>query len=253
MPFLDHLEELRWRILKSLLAVGVALIFTFWLTTASGLDIIGIVTKPIEPYLHGKHLTITGPVEKFTLLLQAAVALAVVLAFPVVGYQIWAFLSPALSAKERKTLIPALIAATLLFAAGIAMSVFVFVPMTMSLMEKLPGDSLDQMFMASEYFGFLFAISLAFGVLFELPIVILVLTAIGLVTPQFLSKYRRHAAVATLVICEIVTPGDFIISTLMLWIPVYGLYEVSVIVSRFVYRARLKREREAEISGGVPD
>ena len=79
---------------------------------------------------------------------------------------------------------------------------------------------------------------------------ILTLTAIGLVTPQFLTKYRRHAIVATLIVCEIVTPGDFIISTLMLWIPVYGLYEVSIIVSRFVYRARLKREREAALSGG---
>jgi sec-independent protein translocase protein TatC len=94
-------------------------------------------------------------------------------------------------------------------------------------------------------------VSLAFGAMFELPILILTLTAIGLVTPQFLTKYRRHAVVATLIVCEIVTPGDFIISTLMLWIPVYGLYEVSIIVSRFVYKARLKREREAEISGGV--
>jgi sec-independent protein translocase protein TatC len=251
MPFLDHLEELRWRILKSLLGIAIAFVFTFWLTTASGLDVIGIATKPIEPYLHGKHLVYTHPVEPFTLLLQAAGVLAVVLAFPVVGYQVWAFLSPALSRSERKVLIPVLIAATLLFLAGIAMSVFVFVPVTMGLMDKLPHGSLDSMLTVSEYFGFLFAVSLAFGVMFELPIVILALTAMGLITPQFLTKYRRHAIVATLIVCEIVTPGDFIISTLMLWIPVYGLYEASIIVSRFVYRARLRREREAEISGGL--
>lgn len=251
MPFLDHLEELRWRILKSLLAIAIAFVFTFWLCTASGIDVIAIVTRPIEPYLHGKHLVLTGPVEKFTLLLQAAGFLAIALAFPAVGYQIWAFLSPALSKQERKVLIPVLIGAALLFVAGIAMAVFVFVPVTMGLMEKLPGASLDTMLLASEYFGFLFAISLAFGVMFELPIFILALTAIGLITPQFLTKYRRHAIVATLIVCEIVTPGDFIISTLMLWIPVYGLYELSIIVSRFVYRARLKREREAELSGGL--
>ena len=251
MPFLDHLEELRWRILKSLLGVAIAFVFTFWLCTASGLDVIAIVTKPIVPYLHGKHLVLTGPVEKFTLLLQAAGVLAFILAFPVVGYQVWAFLSPALSPKERKVLIPVLIAATFLFLGGLAVAIFVFVPVTMGLMDKLPGASLDTMLLASEYFGFLFAVSLAFGVLFELPVVILALTAIGLITPQFLTKYRRHAIVATLIVCEIVTPGDFIISTLMLWIPVYGLYEVSIIVSRFVYKARLKREREAEISGGL--
>ena len=124
------------------------------------------------------------------------------------------------------------------------MSVFVFVPVTMGLMDKLPHASIEPMLTVSEYFGFLFAVSLAFGVMFELPILILTLTAIGLVTPQFLSKYRRNAIVATLVVCEIVTPGDFIISTLMLWIPVYGLYGLSIIVSRFVYRAELKRELE---------
>jgi sec-independent protein translocase protein TatC len=252
MPFLDHLEELRWRILKSLLAIAIAFAFTFWLVTASGkLDVIGIATRPIEKYLHGRHLVQLGPIEPFTILLQAAGVLALVIAGPVVGYQIWAFLAPALSKKERKVLIPVLIAAAVLFLAGIAMSVFVFVPTTMGLMEKLPHASLDMMLTAREYFGFLFAVSLAFGVMFELPIVILALTAIGLVTPQFLTKYRRHAIVATLIVCEIVTPGDFIISTLMLWIPVYALYEVSIIVSRFVYRARMKREREAEISGGL--
>ena len=251
MPFLDHLEELRWRILKSLLAIAIAFAFTFWLVTASGLDVIGIATKPIEPYLHGQHLVYTGPIDPFTILLQAAGVLAVVLAFPVVGYQIWAFLSPALSRKERKVLVPVLIAAALLFLAGIAMSVFVFVPVTMGLMDKLPHASINAMLTVSEYFGFLFAVSLAFGAMFELPIVILALTAIGVVTPQFLTKYRRHAIVATLIICEIVTPGDFIISTLMLWIPVYGLYELSIIVSRFVYKARLKREREAELAGDV--
>ncbi|MGH7654284.1 MAG: twin-arginine translocase subunit TatC [Gemmatimonadaceae bacterium] len=250
MPFLDHLEELRWRILKSLLAVAIAFVFTFWLATASGVDLIAIAVKPIAPYLTRK-LVYTHPIDPFTILLQVAGVLAVVIAFPAVGYQVWAFLSPALSKKERKVLIPVLIGAAVLFLAGIAMSVFVFVPVTMGLMNKLPHASIDAMLTVSEYFGFLFAVSLAFGAMFELPIVILALTAIGLVTPQFLTKYRRHAIVGTLIICEIVTPGDFIISTLMLWIPVYGLYEVSIIVSRFVYKARLKREREAELSGGL--
>ena len=251
MPFLDHLEELRWRILKSLLAVAIAFVFTFWLCTASGLDVIGIVTKPIQPYLHGRHLVYTHPIEPFTLLLQAAGVLAFVIAEPVVAYQVWAFLAPALTGREKKALIPILIGAALLFLAGIALAVFMFVPVTMGLMDKLPHGSLDSMLTVSEYFSFLFSVSLAFGATFELPIVILALTAMGLVTPQFLSKYRRHAIVATLIVCEIVTPGDFIISTLMLWVPVYGLYELSIIVSRFVFRARLKREREEALASSA--
>src|SRR5450759_3887023 len=163
MAFLDHLEELRWRILKSLLAVAIAFVFTFWLCTASGLDIIGIATKPIEPYLHGRNLVYTGVVEPFTLLIQAAGVLAIVIAGPVVAYQIWSFLMPALTKEERKVLIPVLVAAAVLFLAGIAMSVFVFVPVTMGLIERLPHASLDSMLMVSEYFGFLFAVSLAFG------------------------------------------------------------------------------------------
>ena len=85
--------------------------------------------------------------------------------------------------------------------------------------------------------------------MFELPILILALTALGIITPAFLTKYRRHAIVATLIICEIITPGDFIISTLMLWIPVYGLYELSIVVSWFVFRARLKRQSEPDTIG----
>ena len=105
MPFLDHFEELRWRILKSLLGIAIAFAFTFWLCTASGLDVIAIATHPIEKYLT-KHLVYTNPIEPFTILLQAAGVLAVIVAFPVVGYQVWAFLSPALSKSERKVLIP---------------------------------------------------------------------------------------------------------------------------------------------------
>ncbi len=178
------------------------------------------------------------------LLLQAAGVLAAVIAGPIVAYQIWAFLVPALTRRERKALIPVLIGAAMQFLAGIALSVFMFVPVTMNLIDKLPHGSLEPMLTVSEYFGFLFQVSLAFGVMFELPIVILALTAIGLITPQILTKYRRHAAVATLVVSEIVTPGDILISTLMLWIPVYALYELSIIVSGFVYRAKLKGEQE---------
>ena len=249
MPFLDHLEELRWRILKSLVALIVAIAFTFWFCLSSGVDVLAILIHPVLPYLHGKPLIYTHPVDPFTLLLQIAMGLAVVLASPVVGYQIWAFLSPALMPRERKVIIPVLVGAAVLFLAGISMSVFVFVPVTMGLIGNIHTTALEPMLSAGDYFGFLFSVSLSFGVMFELPILILLLTALGLITPKFLTKYRRHAIVATLIVCEIITPGDFIISTLMLWIPVYGLYELSIVVSWFVYRARLRRQNQSETIG----
>ena len=246
MPFLDHLEELRWRILKSLLALIIAFGFTFWFCTSSGVDVFAFLIRPIQPYLHGKALIYTHPVDKFSLLLQIAIGLGVVLASPVVAFQIWAFLSPALMPREKKVVIPVLIGAAALFLCGVALSVFVFVPVTMGLMDQIKTTALEAMLSASDYFGFLFSVSLAFGAMFELPILILALTALGIITPKLLTKYRRHAIVATLIICEIITPGDVIISTLILWIPVYGLYELSIIVAWFVHRARIKRQSRSE-------
>jgi sec-independent protein translocase protein TatC len=249
MPFLDHLEELRWRILKSLIALMVAFFVSFWICTSGHVDVYALLTAPIKPYLHGQPLYVTHVVDKFTILLQIAGGLAAVLASPVIAFQIWAFLSPALTAKERHVIIPVLVAAAGLFLCGVALSVFVFVPVTMGLMEQIKTEAIAPLYTAGEYFGFLFSISLAFGAMFELPILILALTALGLITPALLTKYRRHAIVATLIVCEIITPGDVIISTLVLWIPVYGLYELSIVVSWFVYRARRKRAAQAGTIG----
>jgi len=243
MPFLDHLEELRWRIVKALAALVVG--FFISMLVCTNYDVIALMIRPITPYLHGKNLIVTHPVEKFTILLKIATGLAIVLASPAVAYQAWAFLAPALTAKERRVIVPVLIFAAVLFLAGVAMSVFVFVPVTMGLMDNIKTAAIEPFYSAGEYFGFLFSVSLAFGVMFELPILILALTALGLVTPAFLSRYRRHAFVVLLVACEIITPGDFIISTLMLFVPVYGLYELSIVASWVVHRARKRREAAA--------
>lgn len=249
MPFLDHLEELRWRIFKSLLALIVTFAVSMWVCT--NIDVFALLAAPIKPYLHGKPLYYTHPVEKFTILMQVAVGLALAMASPVLLYQVWAFLSPALTKRERTVVIPVFGFALVLFASGVAMANMVFIPITMKLLEGIKTDMLEPLLTASEYYGFIITTSLAFGAVFELPILVLLLTALGLVTPKLMSKYRRHAFVALLFICEIVTPGDLIISTLALFIPVYGLYELSIIVSWFVYRARQRRlaARDAEAPG----
>ena len=249
MPFLDHLEELRWRLLKGIVALMVGIGVSMSICMNPKYDVIALLIKPIAPFLTGSSLVYTHPVEPFSILLKIAIGLGFVLASPVIAYQIWAFLSPALMPRERKVLIPVLVGAALLFLGGIAVSVFVFVPVTMSLMQTIQTSALRQMISADDYFGFLFSISLAFGAMFELPIVILALTALGLITPKLLTKYRRHAFVICLVVCEIITPGDVIISTLVLFVPVYGLYELSIIVSWFVHRARLRRQKESAAIG----
>ena len=249
MPFLEHLEELRWRIVKSLIALFVCFGFAFWFCYTY--DILPILIKPILSQLPDGKLVYTNPMAPATILMQISGVLGLVLASPVIGYQVWCFLSPALAPRERKVIVPVLGFAAALFIAGIALAVLVFVPVSVELMKGLQSDSLKAMITAEAYFGFMLFICLAFGAIFEMPIVILILTALGLITPTALSKARRWAAVISLVASMIITPGDAVASTLILWVPVYGLYEFSIVVSWFVYRARKKREAAAAAAESI--
>ena len=254
MPFLDHLEELRWRLVKSLAALVGSFFVSFYVTWIYFGQIIDWMVRPILPLLDSGKLVYTHPMGKFTILMQMAGIVAGIMASPVIGYQIWCFLSPALNPRERKVIIPVLGFAALLFLAGVALAVFIFVPVTAQMMTALQSDSLTSMITAEAYFSFMFFICLAFGAVFEMPILVLILTALGMITPQALKSVRRWAIVISLVVCEVITPGDAVISTLILWIPVYGLYELSIVVSWFVYRARKKREAAAariEAEAGV--
>ncbi len=244
MPFLDHLEELRFR----LFWIGGALLVAFGLafTLVSNFDVIGLLALPAKDFLHGGKLIYTHPADPFTILMQVSFGLGLVLASPVIGYQVWSFLSPALHPHEKRVVIPVILGAVLLFLSGCAMSVAWVLPVTLKLLGGISSDSLQQMISASEYFSFAVTLTLAFGAVFELPILILALTALGLVTPRILIKFRRHSFVGMLILSAIITPGDLIISTLMLFIPLYGLYELSIILSWFVYRAKQKKARREE-------
>lgn len=249
MPFLDHLEELRWRIVKSLAAVAITFSAAFWLAWTHADAILKVLVEPIRALLPDGHLVYTHPMGLFTIIMQMSGVMALVLASPVVGYQVWAFLSPALTKRERNVIVPVLGFGVLLFLAGVLLAVKVFVPITTTLLTTVKTDTVVPLITAGDYFGFIFFICLAFGAVFELPILVLVLTALGIITPSTLTKLRRHAIVISLIVCEIVTPGDLIISTLILWVPVYGLYELSIVVSWFVHRARRKREAASEPGG----
>jgi sec-independent protein translocase protein TatC len=244
MPFLDHLEELRWRIIWSLAALIVAVGIAFWVLLQ--FDVIGLLEKPIVPYLNGRHLVYTHPGDPFSIVLNAAIALGTALALPVVLYQIWAFISPALHRHEKRLVMPMFMFATFLFASGVALSWFVVLPLALPWLMGFGGPSLDPMITASEYFGFAISMTLAFGICFELPIVIVSLALLGIVTPQFLNKFRRHAIVVCVIIGAFLTPGDLVWTTLAMAVPLYLLYEVSVVLTIIIYRRRLSREAAVE-------
>jgi sec-independent protein translocase protein TatC len=250
MPFLEHLEELRWRIIWSLAALTVGVGISFYLLTR--FDLFLWVEKPVLPYLPpGRHLIVTHPADSFRFLMVAALILGTILALPVILWHVWGFLSPALYKHEKRVVIPVLVAATLLFLAGFALSWFIILPLTLRVFASIQSAALEPMYSFREYSGFALSMSLALGAVFELPIAILALSFLGLVTPSMLHRFRRFAIVLALVAAAFITPGQDPFSLFALAVPLYLLYEVSVAASAIVQRRRQKRERERAAAEGA--
>jgi sec-independent protein translocase protein TatC len=243
MPFLDHLEELRWRLIWSLAALGVGILLAFALL--SQVDVIRFLEGPILPFLQGRKLVFTHPGDPFSILLKSAFVLGLVIALPVILYQLWAFLSPALYQHEKRVVIPVLVGAAVLFAGGVALAFFIVLPVTLRFLLGLNTASLEPMITAGDYFGFAIGMSLAFGAVFELPIAILALTALGIVTPQMLRRYRRHAIILCAVGSALITPGGDPLSLMALFFPLYLLFEMSIALSAVLFRRRERRQAEA--------
>jgi sec-independent protein translocase protein TatC len=242
MPFLDHLEELRWRIIYSLLALVVSVGLGFWL--AVQYDAVSILARPILPLIPEHKLAFLHPSEGFTVILDTAMTFGFVLASPVIIYQVWAFLAPALKPNEKRVGIGVLFSGVLLFVAGALLAYLVVVPLALPWLFSFAGPSLVPLITAEDYFSFIFAMVMTFGVSFELPIVILALAALGIVTPAFLTKYRRHAIVLIVIVGAFLTPGDMVWTTIALSVPLYALYELSVLAAYVIYK-RKQRRREA--------
>src|SRR5574338_80660 len=218
MPFLDHLEELRWRIIWSLAALIIGVVAAF--IVLQRFDIFKFLEGPILPYLGGNKLKYTHPADPFSVLLSASFTIGIVMALPVI------------------------FAAIGLFVCGVALSFYVVMPLAIGWLMGIAQstDALEPMITYREYFSFAVNMSLAFGVCFELPIVILALATLGIVTPEFLRRYRRHALVLCVVAGAFLSPGDLVWTTLLLAGPLYLLYELSVVLTVMVYRRRRKRE-----------
>lgn len=251
MPFLDHLEELRHRLfwVAGAILLGVIVGFMF----LSQIDLIRLLEQPIAPYLHGQKLIYTHPGTSFSIVMNASVVAGLILASPVVIYQLWGFFSPALHSHEKRVVVPILLAILVLFLAGLALAFYVVLPFTLQFLLGFESDALTPMISATEYFDFAITMCLVFGIVFQLPIVILLLTAIGLITPMFLIKYRRHSIVLCIVAAAFITPGADPTSLFALSIPLYFLFEASVVTSRMVFRRKQRRAKAAEADQSTDD
>ncbi|MEY4609077.1 MAG: hypothetical protein RL625_1294 [Gemmatimonadota bacterium] len=241
MPFLDHLEELRYRLMWSVGALLLCMMGALVIVMRPEFDVIGWLAAPVMPYLPEGKLVVTHPLDPFSISLKVAFAVGLVCSLPVVGYHVWSFLSPALHPHEKRLMLPVLLGATALFGTGVYVAWRFVLPIIFKVLVGMQSASLQPLFTARDVFGFMVTTCLAFGAISQLPVVVLALTAIGLVTPMAMTKFRRYAMAASFVISAVVTPGDLLIMTALMAVPLYGLYEVSIIVSWLVYRRRMRR------------
>jgi sec-independent protein translocase protein TatC len=247
MPFLDHLEELRHRLFWIAGAILVGVVASFIVLSQKRLDLVGVLAGPIKPYLKDGSLVYTHPGTSFKIILNASLITGLLLATPVIGYQLWGFFSPALHAHEKRAIIPTLFGMVALFLSGVALCFYIVLPFTLRFFHGFESGSLTPMIEATQYFGFAFSMMLAFGLAFELPIGILLLSILGIVNPRMLTRYRRHAVVLCVIASAFITPDASPTTLFALAGPLYLLFELGVALSWMVTRNRRKRELADEL------
>lgn len=246
MSFMDHLGDLRKKITVSLIAVGVMFVVSFNYSE----QILKFLMFPLKYTLdfsvrkmylyyafHDKlpntKLVFLSPAEGFWMNMKIALVAALMLSLPVIFQQLWSFISPGLHSKEKKYVVPFVIIATALFLVGAAFCFFIVLPFAMGfLLTYKVGDFMMPMLSVGQYVDFCLKFVLAFGAVFELPIIIVFLTRMGLVTPQALAKYRRYSVLAAFIIAAILTPTPDVFNQTLMAVPMIVLYEVGILASR---------------------
>ena len=236
MSFLDHLEELRKRIINSLIAIGVAFAACWWLADA----LFRMVSRPITK-AGVTSLVFSTPTEGFNLELKLAVMAAIFLAAPFILGQVWLFISPGLYKHERRYALPFIFFSSLLFVLGGLFGYFVAFPFALQFLiewEKNMGATV--LINASEYFDLFIMVELGLAVIFEIPAVIFVLSRIGLVSGPFLLRNTRYAILVSAVVAAVITPTTDIPNMMMMMIPMIGLYLLGVVVAYVFGKTRRK-------------
>lgn len=237
MSFLDHLEELRKRIINSLIAVGVALLATWTLADALFL----IISKPIAAA--GAQLNMMKPTEGFNLELKLALMAAVFLASPFIMSQVWLFIAPGLYKHERRYAAPFIVFSSLLFIVGGVFGYFVAFPFALQFLIQWGRNmGLNIIISATEYFDLFIMIELGLGIVFEIPAVIFVLARMGLVSAGFLLRNTKYAVLIAFIAAAIITPTSDIPNMMIMAVPMIGLYLLGVVVAFFFGK---KRKKEA--------
>lgn len=243
MSLMEHLEDLRKRIVWSVAALAIAF-GPCWYYVQNIFDFLAAPIQKIQP---GIKLAFLGLTDPFILYFKVAALAALFLASPVVLYQLWAFVAPGLYRKERMLAVPFVFFTTVFFLAGGAFAYMVAFPFAAKFLLGM-GQNFQAVITIEKYFGFLLTVILGLGLMFEMPMLILLLSLIGVVTPRFLLRYFRHAIVIIFVVAAIITPTPDIVNLCIFAVPAIGLYLLGVGAAFFAERFRKKAaEMEAEL------
>lgn len=261
MSFFEHLEVLRWHLVRSAIAVGIFMILAF-----SFYDFIfdDIVMGPKSPnFLTYRFLCWLGEVwnmpglcitevpgiiintqmaGQFIMQINSSLLIALMLGFPYLLYEIWLFIKPALTDKERNSASGFVFYATMLFILGVCFGYFVVTPLSINFLANYSiSDSINNTITIQSYLSFVATLSLGCGIVFELPMIVLILSKIGILTPHFMRATRRYAIIIILILAAIITPTPDILTMLTVSGPMFLLYELSILISARVYRNLQKK------------
>ena len=242
MPFTEHLRELRRRLIICLIAIGLGFGICYYFSEA----IFGILMLPLLDVLpEGDHLIYTGLPEAFFTYLKVGFWGGVILSLPVIFHQLWMFVAPGLYRNERRYLIPFIIFSTLLFLIGGFFGYFVVFPFGFQFFIGFSNDAIRAMPTVKEYFSLALKLLFGFGIIFELPLVMVFLAKMGLVNATMLSRGRKIAILLVFVTAAILTPPD-VISQVLMALPLMVLYEISIILVKMIGRKKEEKLAEAE-------
>ena len=231
MGFLEHLEELRWRLIKSFVSIILGSILSF-----SFIDkILSILLLPTLETTIPINIQVLSVQGMFIIKWFISFISGFILAFPVLIYQLWKFISPGLKVNEKKYVFPIVFFSFSSFVIGISFGYFVLIPFSLEFFSSIGMGNVENNYSIQYYFSFLSWLLLGSGVIFQLPVVSLMLSALGLLTPAFMRHYRRHSIVSIFILSSFITPPDPV-SMLIMAVPLILLYELSIGISWLVNR-----------------
>ncbi len=240
MGFFDHLEELRKRLLWA--AVGLVL----------GCIISGIFIGTLMDEVLLKPATMFNlklqnlrPFGQAFLYFKLSFVIGIIISFPFTLYQLWLFVAPGLYEHEQSWARRITFFTSLCFATGVAFAYFVMIPGMLSFAAGFGSKAIENNFDVNEYFGFMTTTLLAAGLIFELPMITYVLTRVGMVTPKLMRKYRRHAIIVSLIVAAVLTPSPDPVNQLIFAIPLWVLYEISIVISQFALKKQAEAQKKA--------